>query len=980
VRSLFHNLQLLVVISVVLFFSSHPVNAAVLRGNVEFSSNKPSVGIEFWLVKLSTEEKHSVVTDGRGQFELNLTQGTYALHVGDPEETLVLLYVELEQDEVRYLEVNLGQEEQQLQGQRISSTERSPQRRRETETQGKPATASTNGIGDLGIQIVKLEESMASETTSLAQLVNPFPAQRRGRWHGSFYEFHRNDNVDSRNFFDPVGEPLPEYKRNQFGASIGTTLSNGLNLLGLYEGLRIIQGSTLLSHVPTTQMKQGDFSSLSHPVLDPLTGNAFPNNRIPEEQIHPVARRLLPMIPNPNRKDADRNFVNNQPLVHNRNWWSFQADHQLTDASRISGRYSLVDGDQEIVHALPGFGWDKVERNQSARISYTHNLTPRFITSFRVRMYRSIDNTLSKNAGSEGLLDSLGIHGLKTLDSSEEGYPEFALAGYASFGDSGSPRTSVRNRYDIEGSVSYSPNNHNFQFEVDFDGSQVNNHRPGASRRGKFSFNGYYSGDAFADFLLGIPDSAHREIGSDRSDLRSDSWQFSFRDNWKVSPKFNFNYGLTYYYFEPYHSIHSNVSTFYPLLFEPPLDGEIVVAGSDRAEELGLGPAGPGGLVFPDRNDFAPRLGLAYSPLGNQQVVFRASYSIYYNGPRSRDFLDHLGRNYPFHFAETSQSPIDEPQLNLSTPFETISPTELRIRSIDPNLRSRYTQYWRLEVQSEFGRHWFVEATYRGNKGTHSTRTLVANVPRPGPGFIQARRPNPNLGLFEILSGGGSFMSHSLALELERRFSDGLSLKSGFTWNRSFSDRYSSTPSNPRNLRAEWAPSSSPIRRVFLNYIYDLPWNDRSPVPWLLGGWRLSGITHIQDGSLFSVTLPGDPNNDGVSGDRPNRIGAGNIGKSERSIDRFFETKDFTLPSQYSFGDSGRNILAGPGFHNWDLSLIKQAPLSGGELVEFRVQLFNAFNHPNFERPDAVFGTSLFGKIFGAHRAREIEIAVKYSF
>ena len=148
-RSSFHNLQLFVVISVALFSSFHPVNAAVLHGNVEFSSNKPSVGIEFWLVKLGTEEKHSVVTDGRGQFELNLTQGTYALHAGDPEETLVFLYVELGQDEVRYLEINLGQEEQLLQGREINSTERLPQRRPETETQGKPVTASTSGIGDL---------------------------------------------------------------------------------------------------------------------------------------------------------------------------------------------------------------------------------------------------------------------------------------------------------------------------------------------------------------------------------------------------------------------------------------------------------------------------------------------------------------------------------------------------------------------------------------------------------------------------------------------------------------------------------------------------------------------------------------------------------------------------------------------------------------------------------------------------------------
>jgi hypothetical protein len=126
--------------------------------------------------------------------------------------------------------------------------------------------------------------------------------------------------------------------------------------------------------------------------------------------------------------------------------------------------------------------------------------------------------------------------------------------------------------------------------------------------------------------------------------------------------------------------------------------------------------------------------------------------------------------------------------------------------------------------------------------------------------------------------------------------------------------------------------------------------------------------------------MPGDPNNDGVSGDRPNRIGPGALPASERSVDRWFNTDDFAAPDPYSFGDSARNILMAPGHHSWDVSVIKQTRLSDGDILEFRVEFFNAFNQVNFERPDTDFGTSVFGKIFGAERAREIEIALKYSF
>jgi len=174
-----------------------------------------------------------------------------------------------------------------------------------------------------------------------------------------------------------------------------------------------------------------------------------------------------------------------------------------------------------------------------------------------------------------------------------------------------------------------------------------------------------------------------------------------------------------------------------------------------------------------------------------------------------------------------------------------------------------------------------------------------------------------------------------------------------------------------------------------MDYIFDLPFGPDQAIStdwagklaFLLDGWRLSGRTNIQSGRPFNPELSGDPNNDGVSGDRPDRIGSGLLNSSEQSIDRWFATEDFAEPAPYTFGNSGRNILLTPPRQTWDISLIKRTRLGGeGRILEFRIQFFNAFNNVNFEEPEETFGTSSFGQIFGAEHAREIEIALKYSF
>lgn len=846
-------------------------------------------------------------------------------------------------------------------------------------------------IREYRVQVSGPDQLLEPNSQKLAEIINVFPMQRGGVFHGSLYEYHRNDNFDARNFFDPVGPPLPEYKRNQFGLNLGVALGQRLYIGSSYDGLRILQGSTLLSHIPSAAMRQGDFSELlsgETPIQlrDPLSGHPFSGNRIPSQRIHSVARRLLPLLPDPNRSDRSRNFVNNEPLVQNRDLVNNRVNLEVDEKNKISLAYELGRGTDLRTHPLPAFGSREQQNEHDLSFSYNQIFTENLVARWRFEYSREREFTLPRHERQTGLVSSLGISGISASDTDDEGYPVFGLAGYRSFGDAGTPDGSIRNHLSFESSLTHIRGSHTLQLNAEIGARQLNNHRSPSLERGVFTFSGFYTGDAFADFLLGVPDSASHAVGSSRLDLRSKRWEFDIGDEWKVNSRLTVTAALAYHYSEPYRSLRNNIAFFHPLQFEPPRDGELIAAGGGRAAELASRRAGRRSLVLPDRNDWAPRLGLAFRPFENSRTVIRASYAIFYDPLGSFDYARYTGRNYPFYFTETAHASLRATTLDLSRPFEGATPAELVVHDMDPNFRTPYIQNWQLRVEKELKENWTIEIGYEGDKGTGLSRNLLGNIPLPGAGSIQPRRPNPAFGNFKILSGGGSSIEHDLEISGQRRLADGFSLQFEMDWSRQLNDDFDGEPSNPRNLRAERALDDEPTREFSVSYIFDLPFGPEhrlgssGPLRRFLEGWRLSGITRIQGGSPFTVLMPGDLNNDGLQADRPDRLGRGNLDSSERNIDRWFETGHFAAPAPLGFGNAGRNILWGPGYHNWDISLVKITHFPNGHRLEFRAELFNAFNQVNFETPAAVWGTRTFGRIFGAERAREIELALKYAF
>lgn len=875
-----------------------------------------------------------------------------------------------------------------------------------------PGASDLEQIDSFSIQMGNVWSSGTPKDEAVALIVNPFSVRKRGKYYGSIYEYHRNDNFDARNFFDPVGKSLPEFKRNQFGFSLGGFLTGKLKAFGSYDGLRINKGSTMLSMVPTPAQKQGDFSALTdRQLVDPYTHEPFENNRIPKERINEISAKLLALFPDPNRDDPMRNFVNNQPFLNNSNNISSRIDYEFSSQTKFFGNYSINNGKQSLVSALPSFGTTMDQKAQSVSADLTHSFSSNKVLSLHLSFDRNASLQLSQQAFRDGLVKSIGIDGTSALDSIDEGYPQFDIMGYGSLGfgfgingypedgfASGSPEHFCQNTYAAKGEYTYVHGNHTIVAGGNLSSVQLNNMRTWGTRRGQFGFSGAFSGDAFADFLLGIPYTATRGIGSNRSDLRQRSWKVFVKDDWKINRNFTLSAALGYSYSPFYRSTQSRVSFFFPLLFEPPADGEIVVTGSERARTLGLN-LGPGEAAYPDTNDWEPSLGIAYSPLGNNRLVLRGSYKITHGFMNPIQGLIYVGRNYPFFYLETAQSST-APDLNLSHPFSSTTTAALTFKAADPYLRNPYTQEWSASIQYEFWNSWSLELAYNGQKTTRMFRAVPSNVPQPA-AFgvpIQPRRPNPQYGELDVLTSGGSYSSTGLDAQIMRRLTGAFSLQGGLVWTKAMSDVWGwgfINPNNPRNAAAErsvWG-FDTPIRFT-LNYILDLPvgrgkllstnWAGKlSP---LFEGWRISGITSIWSGWPFNPEIFGDPNNDGVWGDRPNRVGSGILPGSRRSVDKWFETSDFVMPD-YSgpnpqwFGNCGRNILRGPGKTNWDISILKRTRVSGdGKLLEFRVQFFNALNHANFQQPGNIIGTPTFGVISNADNAREIEAAVKFTF
>jgi hypothetical protein len=812
--------------------------------------------------------------------------------------------------------------------------------------------------------------------------------------HGSLFEFYRNGALDARNFFAPANEPKPKYLRNQFGGSFGGPIKRDRTFFfGDYEGTRSREGITRITNVPTALERAGNFTqSLFGVPIDPLTGMPFPGGVIPGGRINAVGRAIAALYPLPNRNDPLQNFVSS-PTQRDRND-SFDArlDHRWNQKADLTFRYSF--GDRNLFEPftgpnlalVPGFGDAVKRRSQNVMGALTYVFSPNLVNETRVALSR-VAASVTQQAST--LSPTVGLPVISP-NARDAGLSFITVTGFSPLGDEGNnPQNSVTNVYQILDTASYVRGNHLIKFGADIRFSQQNAFRDVESRgRIQFSPFGQVTFNALGDLLLGLPLLSSVARVDNTQHLRTHSYNFFFNDSFRVRPRLTLNAGLRYEY------------------NSPPLDAEDRANVFDLATRnlVRVGTNGvPRGGYDSDKNNFAPRVGLAWTLGSKEQTVLRAGYGIYYDqSPLAPGEALYFNSPYFDNNIFFSLGPFLP--LTLNDPFPAFFPFPLpdSALAIQRDLRTAYMQHWNLNVQQQLGQNNVLEIAYVGSKGTKLLTARDINQPQPSalpPGLPFVPRPDFRFDDINLLESRANSNYHSLQARLQQRLARGLNSLVSYTWSKSIDDASnffssagdSNFPQNSYNTRAERGRSNFDVRhRLSASYVYDLPFGKgrrySENAGWLLSGWQSSGILSFQSGRPFTVALLSDIDNSGTgrsilgfgANDRPNLVG--NPQLPNRSPERWFNTSAFNFSAPGTFGNAGRNILDGPGYQNVNVSLLKNTSLREDINLQLRAEFFNLFNHPNFNLPDNFLGSPTFGRITSARDPRHVQFGVKLLF
>jgi hypothetical protein len=815
-------------------------------------------------------------------------------------------------------------------------------------------------------------------------------------FHGSLFEFHRNGALDARNFFAPASEPKPKYIRNQFGGSLGGPIIRDRTFFfGDYEGTRSREGITRVTNVPTAQERAGDFSqSLFGIPTDPFTAQPFSGGMIPTDRINSVGHAIAALYPLPNRNVPLQNFVSS-PTQRDRND-SFDArlDHRIGQRGDLIFRYSF--GDRNLFEPftgpnfalVPGFGDAVKRRSQNVMAALTHVLSPNLVNETRVALSR-VASAVNQEASRRN--SALGLPVISP-NARDAGLSFITVTGFSPLGDEGNnPQNSVTNVYQVLDTASYVRGSHLIKFGADIRFTQQNAFRDVESRgRLQFSPFAQISGNALADLLLGFPLLTSVARVDNPQHLRTHSYNFFFNDSFRVRPRLTLTAGLRYEF------------------NSPPVDA------ADRANVYDLAArslvrvgtmAVPRGGFVADKNNFAPRVGFAWTLGRNELTVLRAGYGIYYDqSPLAPG--EALYFNSPY-FDNNIFFSLPGLPLTLDNPFPAFFPFPFpdSALAIQRDLRTAYMQHWNFNIQQQLNDNSVLEVAYVGSKGTKLLTARDINQPQPSalpPGLPFVPRPDPRFDDINLLESRANSNYHSLQARFQQRLSRGLASLVSYTWSKSIDDASnffssagdSNFPQNSYDVRAERGRSNFDVRhRLSVSYSYDLPFGKGreylANAGWLssiLSGWQSFGILTFQSGRPFTVALLPDIDNSGTgrsilgfgANDRPNLIANPHL--ENRSPEEWFSTSAFAFAPPGQFGNAGRNILDGPGYQNVNISFVKDTNVSEDLNVQLRAEFFNLFNHPNFNLPDNFLGSPTFGRITSARDPRHIQFGVKLLF
>lgn len=814
--------------------------------------------------------------------------------------------------------------------------------------------------------------------------------------HGSAFHFFRNAALDARNFFAPATEPKPKYIRNQFGGALGGPIKHDRTFFFAdYEGTRSREGITRVTNVPTALERAGNFTqSLFGVPIDPFTGMPFPNGTIPDERINSVGRAIAALYPLPNRNVPFQNFVSSPTQSDDNDSFDVRVDHRLTDRADLAFRYSFGERDLfepftgPAFSTIPGFGDTVRRRSQNVMAALTHVLTPKLVNETRLAFSR-VAASVTQQASQ--LNANVGLPTISPL-ARDAGLSFITITGFSPLGDEGNnPQNSVTNVYQVIDNASYVTGDHLVKFGVDLRFSQQNAFRDVESRgRLQFSPFGQITFNALGDLLLGFPLLTSVARVDNPQHIRTRSYNFFVNDSFRITRNLTLTGGLRYEYNTPPVDALDRANLY------DVATGTLVRVGTNGVPRSGF---------EADRNNFAPRVGFAWTVGNDQATVIRGGYGVYYDQSPLAP-AEALYFNSPF-FDNNIFFSLPGLPLTLNNPFPTFFPFPLpdSALAIQRDLRTGYMQHWNVNIERQLWERSIFEVAYVGSKGTKLLTARDINQPQPSalpPGLPLVPRPNPRFDDINLLESRGNSNYNALQARFQQRLTGGLSALASYTWAKSIDDASNfftsagdpNFPQNSNNVSAERARSNFDVRhRLSVSYSYLFPFGkgrtylaDSGWVTTLLTGWETYGIVTLQSGRPFTVALLPEIDISGTgrsilgfgANDRPNVVGSPNV--SNPTTERWFNTAAFTFPTPGTFGNAGRNVLDGPGYQNVNASLVKNTRLTERFNLQFRAEFFNLFNHPNFNLPDNFLGSPTFGVISSAREPRHIQFGLKLLF
>ena len=830
-------------------------------------------------------------------------------------------------------------------------------------------------------------------------------------YHGSGFEYARDQIFDAKNYFATSNPGT--FSMHQFGGSLGGPLfiphlynqaKTKTFFFGDYEGVRRNQGLVTVSTVPTQAEVGGDFSSISTKIIDPETGKQFAGNIVPASRFDVAGENFAKLYPAPNQSGMVNNYVYSGQRVFHLNDGDLKVDHYISDKLWITLRGSGGDMSGMEPSALPspaiGAGPSYPGPQEMPHVQADGSITRVFgahtINEFRAG-YSRVAMIYTNTTAGQNLAQQLGIPGVNVAGESftSGNISYMSITGFQPLGDNGAiPGNVVTDSNQFDDIVTFDRSRHTIKAGFEYQRRRYNVYQA-SYPRGEFLFQPYYSGNALADLLLGLPEMMRLDVLNGTRGLRRSEYSAFVQDGWKVSRNLTLNVGLRYDWLDKTgYEVFNRMANFLPSA------GRLYNVATPELPSRS-------GSSTPSLN-FSPRIGFAYSP--RSTTVIRGSYGIYY----ATMYLTESGSlayNAPFVGSEiyiNSASNVNGAR-RLSQGFTRQYAQDGsggQLNAVEQKLPTPYAQLWDIGFERQLPGQFVLAADYVGNKITHMQ--LITDINTPTANGQASARAFPKFTDIYMVGSGGWGNYNAVQATLSRRFVNNLQLAESYTYSHCLdvhdnviSGSSDGTNQDPANPAADYANCSWDLRhRSVTTASYVLPFgrgqwlmsNVGSKTDAFVGGWQLNLIGNLYSGFYFTPTLAANAKTPAGIVQRPNLVAGCNptLPGSQRTRYHWFNTSCYTsIAAPAIFGDAGRDSLVGPTTHSFDMSLFKTVNVikDGRAKAQFQAQVFNVTNTPQLNNPGATIGTTSAGVISSAgsdatfsRTERQIQLGIRVDF